>query len=193
MRLLLLCLMSTLALASQNMRLLIFRGDCYEAFFTQHNFTNTECLTLTLSKIVGLSIVAGSFVLKVPQIVKIFKAKSVAGISKSLFYLEIVSLLHQSAYSILKGVAFSIYGDFLIILVQNIIIVGLFWTYSREISAAEKASLTVFFLAYSYLLFSGYRYLSASQWDWIQSTNMAIMVLSKLPQIAQNHRAKSTG
>jgi mannose-P-dolichol utilization defect protein 1 len=80
--------------------LFFFRRDCYELFFTKFDFTNAECLKITISKGLGYAIIAGSAILKVPQILKIVKAGSVEGISKSLFYLETLTLLHAATYSI---------------------------------------------------------------------------------------------
>jgi len=188
--------LATLALAADKelpMRLFIFREDCYKLFFEKHDFTNSACIKLTLSKFVGFGIIAGSSILKVPQIVKIVNAKSVEGISKSLFYLEIVTLLHSSTYSIRQQIPFSIYGESLIILAQNVLIVLLFWVYSKEIPAWEKLVLFVVFSAYSFVLFSGDRFMTPALWGITQSSNMFIMILSKIPQIITNFNAKSTG
>lgn len=70
-----------------------FREDCFKAFFEKYDFSSQECIKLTLSKGIGYAIIAGSFILKVPQIAKILKAGSVEGISRSLFYLETLTLL----------------------------------------------------------------------------------------------------
>ncbi len=79
----------------------IFREDCFDLFFTKFDFfSNKECIAFTISKGLGLAIIAGSAVLKVPQILKIFKSRSVEGISKYMFYTEILMLMHSSGYSI---------------------------------------------------------------------------------------------
>jgi mannose-P-dolichol utilization defect protein 1 len=148
---------------------------------------------VTLSKFIGFGIIAGSSILKVPQIMKIIQAKSVEGISKSLFYLEILTLLHASTYSMKQNIPFSVYGESLIILGQNIIIVMLFWLYSKTIGVAEKAGLFALFTAYSFVLFSGNRFLGEAAWSLVQQSNMFIMVLSRVPQILTNFQNKSTG
>ena len=192
-----LALLASLAWAAKEelpMRLFIFREDCYKLFFEKHDFTNTACIKLTLSKFVGFGIIAGSSILKVPQIIKIVNAKSVEGISKSLFYLEIITLLHSSTYSIRQQIPFSIYGESLIILAQNVLIVLLFWVYSKSIPTYEKLGLFVFFTGYSFVLFSGDRlFMNDALWGITQSSNMFIMILSKIPQIITNYQAQSTG
>ena len=67
----------------------VFREDCFDIFFNKHDFTNVECIKLTISKCIGYAIVAFSAILKVPQILKILKNGSVEGISKFLFYIEV--------------------------------------------------------------------------------------------------------
>jgi hypothetical protein len=54
-----------------------------------------EKLTLVklVSKLVGYGIICVSAILKVPQIMKIMKTRSVEGISKYLFYLDVSLLL----------------------------------------------------------------------------------------------------
>jgi hypothetical protein len=58
----------------------VFTPECY-ANFAQNDFSDTNCLKLTFSKIVGYLIVAGAFGLKIPQIAKIIKNSSVEGIN----------------------------------------------------------------------------------------------------------------
>ena len=68
---------------------LLFSEECFEIFFENNDFTNGECIKLTISRLLGYIIISGAFVLKVPQIVKIVRNKSVQGISKYLFYVEV--------------------------------------------------------------------------------------------------------
>lgn len=65
--------------------------------------------------------------------------------------------MHSSTYSIMEDIPFSVYGESLIILTQNILIVLLFWVYSKSIRVEEKVGLFTFFTGYAFLLFSGYK------------------------------------
>lgn len=187
----------TFAMAQQTpkqFKLFFFREDCFDLYFNKFDFfSNQECLKVTISKGIGFAIIAGSAILKVPQIIKILKAKSVEGISKYLFYTEIIMLIHSAAYSIQANIPFSVYGESLIILVQNTLIVLLFWVYSKEIGGAEKAGLAIAFSAYSFVLFSGDKFVSKDGWENIQRSNLVISLFSRVPQILQNYRNQSTG
>jgi len=74
----------------------IFREDCFDIFFNKKDFLNQECLKFTISKFIGYGIVCGSAILKIPQIIKIMKNQSVEGISKFLFYLEVIIIFLNS-------------------------------------------------------------------------------------------------
>ena len=63
------------------MKFYIFREDCFDKFVNKQDFSDTECIKFTISKAVGLAIVAGSSILKIPQIIKILASGSVEGIS----------------------------------------------------------------------------------------------------------------
>jgi mannose-P-dolichol utilization defect protein 1 len=178
----------------QNFKLFIFREDCFDLFFNKFDFfSNKDCIAVTISKGLGIAIIAGSAVLKVPQIAKILKNKSVEGISKYMFYTEILMLMHSSGYSIQAAIPFSVYGESLIILVQNFLIVLMFWAFSKEIGVAEKIGVFLFFSAYSFVLFSGNTYLDKDMWELVQKSNLGLSLISRVPQIITNFNNKSTG
>ena len=71
------------------MKFYIFREDCFDKFFVVNDFTDQECLKVTISKAIGFAIVAGSGILKVPQILKIVSNGSVVGLSAVSYYIEV--------------------------------------------------------------------------------------------------------
>ena len=127
--------MATLVVATdqpKEFKLFVFREDCFDLFFRKFDFfSDKECIKITASKGIGIAIIAGSAVLKRPQIIKIFNAKSVEGISKYMFYTEILMLINSSGFSIQANIPFSVYGESVIILFQNFLIVLMFWVYSK--------------------------------------------------------------
>jgi hypothetical protein len=110
-----------------------------------------------------------------------------------MIYIETLTLINGASYSIRQKIPFSVYGESLIILAQNAVIVLMFWTYSKSISVLEKIALFFGYLAYSYLLFSGDHYLTQTHWDLVQKSSMFLMVASRVPQIITNFMNKSTG
>ena len=58
---------------------LVLTPQCQKTYFEEKNFLDAQCFKITLSKLLGLTIVFGSVVLKVPQIMKIVKGSSCEG------------------------------------------------------------------------------------------------------------------
>ena len=65
----------------------LIRKDCFEKF-QQFDFADVECIKFTISKGIGLAIVVGAGILKIPQIIKILQASSVEGLSSLTLYIE---------------------------------------------------------------------------------------------------------
>jgi len=88
----------------------IFKQECFDKY-SNGEFIDGACAKHTFSKILGLLIVALSFFLKVPQIVKIFKNWSVQGINPMMYYLETWATIAISSMSIHNNLGYSLYGD----------------------------------------------------------------------------------
>ena len=85
-------------------------------------------------------------IVKVPQIVKILKEKSVYGISFESVILEALVSWFAILYSLFFGNPFSIFGDHIFLLTQNFIIIGLFCVYSKKSMLRSLAPLVLFIL-----------------------------------------------
>ncbi len=75
--------------SADSVKFFVFRADCFEALTDGKKADIADCLKFTISKVLGYAIIAGAGILKVPQIMKIMANKSVHGISKYLFYIEV--------------------------------------------------------------------------------------------------------
>jgi len=111
----------------------IFRHDCYDSF-TRLDFADSSCVSFTFSKVVGFLIVLGAFILKVPQILKILSSGSVEGISAFSYYIETINFISTAGLSIHLGLDFWVYGETLVITVQNLIIILMIWNIEKNIS-----------------------------------------------------------
>ena len=105
-------------------------GDkCYHTFFFEGNFKDIPCLKYTISKGLGYAIVVGSGIMKLPQILKIVMNRDVTGLNAMSFYMECAAFLPSIVYNVLKGYPISTYGENIIILIQNYLLVILYWLY----------------------------------------------------------------
>jgi hypothetical protein len=84
--------------------------------------------------------------------------------------------MQTAAFAISQGIAFSVYGESLIIMVQNFVIIVLIWQYNKDIAIFEKIGVALVFGLYCFVLFQK-GLLSDSHWQLISSSST---VLSKL-------------
>ncbi|TPX60592.1 hypothetical protein PhCBS80983_g01759 [Powellomyces hirtus] len=154
------------------------------------DLTATECIKLFISKVLGFGIVLGGMILKVPQILKIVSAGSTAGISFASYFLETAAYTISLAYNFRSGNPFSTYGEMGFITLQNVAILFLILSYSKNLSGL--LAFLVVYVATSVSLFNP-DIVSTDLLRNLQWATVLIGVASKLPQIWNNYSAKSTG
>lgn len=84
------------------------------------NIHSSECLKLAVSKVLGVGIIAGGAVVKVPQIVSVVSAKSARGLSLSSYLLDTAATAITVAYNVRSGFPLSTYGEMIFLLAQNV-------------------------------------------------------------------------
>uniref|UniRef100_A0A2K5VWS2 Mannose-P-dolichol utilization defect 1 protein n=1 Tax=Macaca fascicularis TaxID=9541 RepID=A0A2K5VWS2_MACFA len=105
---------------------------CYDQLFVQWDLLHVPCLKILLSKGLGLGIVAGSLLVKLPQVFKILGAKSAEGLSLQSVMLELVALTGTMVYSITNNFPFSSWGEALFLMLQTITICFLVMHYRGQ-------------------------------------------------------------
>lgn len=139
-----------------------------------------DCHKFTISKCIGFGIIAGSCILKVPQILKITNSGSVDGIAAISIYSEIFNFTNTIANSVRLQLPFSVYGEGIFIQIQNVAITWLVWKYNKSIKITEKVLFTLAIAVYSFVLFDG-SFLTEEHWGIIASSSMGLTVLSRVP------------
>ncbi|KAL8967244.1 MAG: hypothetical protein Q9197_005530, partial [Variospora fuerteventurae] len=86
---------------------------------------SSPCFSLAVSKLLGLGIIALASVVKVPQILKLARARSAAGVSVLACALETAAYLVTLAYSARQGFPFTSYGETALIAVQDLVVCAL--------------------------------------------------------------------
>uniref|UniRef100_A0A0N4ZR99 Mannose-P-dolichol utilization defect 1 protein homolog n=1 Tax=Parastrongyloides trichosuri TaxID=131310 RepID=A0A0N4ZR99_PARTI len=167
----------------------VFPKNCFEELLINFNIFHKECAPLVVSRALGLAITAGSMMLLLPQILKIFAAKSGRGISLPSQFLALIASAGTAAYSYSSGFVFSQWGDSFFVAFQTAIIIMQIIYYSpyRPYSFAFLA-----FVWAGYLAIVG-DYVSFSILTTIQTLTIPITVISKGIQIYENFNNKSTG
>ncbi|KRX06106.1 hypothetical protein PPERSA_09718 [Pseudocohnilembus persalinus] len=178
-------------LENNNTKFLVFTEKCFNTFFVDNNFAEIPCIKLTLSKTVGLAIVAFSAILKVPQILKIVKSNSTEGLAYSSFYNELILYTFSVAYNLFKGSPFGLYGENVFIAIQNIAILLLFIKLDKQTSKTFMITSLFLYTAISIPLLL--QVIPIWIYQYTMYINMALVAMSRLPQIWTNLKAKSTG
>lgn len=145
-----------------------------------------------LSKLLGTILIVASFGVKVPQIASIVQAKTVKGLSPIKSYTSILSLVLTVVYSVANQHPFTSWGDSFSILLQELIIVALIWTYG------DTSLITEIVYSVTFFIFSGTVATSAMKSRpeklWPMPILASVIALSgALPQILENYANKHTG
>ncbi|KDR82290.1 hypothetical protein GALMADRAFT_240785 [Galerina marginata CBS 339.88] len=171
--------------------------ECYTSLVENLDITDVHCLKYSLSKGLGIGIVVGGSIMKVPQILLITNARSARGLSLEAYILETLSYAITLAYSFRHQFPFSTYGENLFLTLQNILITLLiiFYTPARTLTRTTSSKSQKLILAsLASLLSAGILYLVPTHiLSLLQMTTLPLSLFSKLPQIRQNARSSSTG
>jgi uncharacterized protein with PQ loop repeat len=79
----------------------------------------------------GLGIVVGASLVKLPQILAITKSRSAEGLSNVAYELEEIGLAVMSANGFVMGLPFSAFGEAVFLLLQNTLLIGQIYYYSK--------------------------------------------------------------
>ncbi|EFN76261.1 Mannose-P-dolichol utilization defect 1 protein-like protein, partial [Harpegnathos saltator] len=147
------------------------------------------CFKATLSKILGLCIIGGSLLVKIPQIVKIFQNKSGEGINIFSVLLDLFAITAMVSYSFINGFPFSAWGDGVFLGLQTLAIAVLVMHYNGE---TTKATASLF--AYIAVVLAANSGVTPVYILWAcQTINIPIVLISKLMQAWTNYSNGSTG
>ncbi|XP_011671587.1 mannose-P-dolichol utilization defect 1 protein [Strongylocentrotus purpuratus] len=169
--------------------MLLLPEDCYITFFEDFNFLDIPCLKVALSKGLGLGIIAGSLMVKLPQIGKILASKSGEGLNVLAVLLELAAISSSWAYSFANSYPFSAWGEALFLAVQTVTIAFLCMLYNGN--QAGAVSFLLSYLGIMYVLLSGLTPMSTIA--MLQAGNMPIVIVSKLIQAYTNFSNGHTG
>lgn len=187
---------------ARNLSILLFTEQCHHTFFVDFDFLNVLCLKAAISKMLGIAIIAGSMLVKVPQIVKILNAGSAEGISVASVFLELFAITASLAYSYVKGFPFSSWGEGLFLALQTCSIAAFALLYgsgtvkrgTAEESDGSATHAAIFLAIYStmtYVLMSG---LTDIETLWcLQAANIPVILAGKSLQAFANYRRGNTG
>lgn len=148
------------------------------------------CFKALLSKGLGIGIIAGSVLVKVPQIMKILNNKSAEGLSIISILLDLMAITFHMSYSFVSGFPFSAWGDGTFLAIQTAAIAALVFLYGHK-SAGKSLVFLVLYATLVFVLMGG---ITPAKFLWTaQGFNVPILLTGKLSQAVTNYRNGSTG
>nr|XP_025043921.1 mannose-P-dolichol utilization defect 1 protein isoform X2 [Pelodiscus sinensis] len=147
------------------------------------------CLKILISKCLGIAIVAGSLMVKLPQVFKILKAKSAEGLSFNSILLELLAITGTMVYSVANSFPFSAWGEALFLMLQTVAIGFLAQHFGGR--TAQGISFLVLYFALLALLLSPL--VPQAVVTLLQATNMPAIIISRVLQAATNYHNGHTG
>ncbi|CAK9135357.1 unnamed protein product [Ilex paraguariensis] len=172
------------------MELLGMDFSCVVGSLSNGKFPEKDCLLPLISKLLGYSIIAASTTVKVPQILKILRHKSVRGLSVVAFELEVVGYTIALAYCLHKGLPFSAYGELAFLLIQAIILLAIIYYYSQPMGTTTWIK-ALLYCAVAPTILGGQ--IDPLLFEALYASQHAIFLFAKIPQIWKNFKNKSTG
>ena len=149
-------------------------------------FNDITCWQYTWLKVMGYSIIAAAACLKAPQIVKILNTCSVEGITTYGAYAELFSFANTCFFAIHLKLPLSVYGETVLISIQNAFMVLLLWTFSKTVCRVEKV--IVFSIASTYIYTLLNDGLQEETWTLIASSTICFSLCARVPQIWLNYK-----
>jgi mannose-P-dolichol utilization defect protein 1 len=164
--------------------------ECFESLVVDLDFSNVSCLKLAISKALGLGIVVGSSLVKLPQVLKIAGSGSADGISFLGILLELIAITFSGVYSYSNNFPFSSYGESVFLAIQTTVIGLLVLAFSQG-----KLKAILFGALYAGAVWSLMNpVITPVELLWYgQAANIPMILLGKLIQIMTNFRNGHTG
>ncbi|KAH8925137.1 mannose-P-dolichol utilization defect 1 protein [Atractiella rhizophila] len=162
--------------------------QCYKTLILDVN-PEPECLKHAVSKVLGVGIIAGGSIVKVPQILNILKSRSTKGLSFSSYALDTASLAITVGYNLASSHPFVSYGESFFLLLQNAIILYLLLLYTPPSSRPLPLLTYLLVLPTLFTL----HLLPPSLLRAGLGFTIPLSLSSKLPQISTIYQQRSAG
>ncbi|OEU15698.1 hypothetical protein FRACYDRAFT_143087, partial [Fragilariopsis cylindrus CCMP1102] len=154
----------------------------------------SSCFSQLLTKAVGVAIIFGSMLNKVPIMRNMINSQSAEGMSRNSLYGELIVYANVAMYSHLLGHPFTAYGENVSLLIQNTALIVMTWNFLSKtdspVQLKEKFMIIIGFVLYCIgslnFLPNEYRHL-------LMSTTWPVMLFSRGSQIYETYTVKHTG
>ncbi|RUP47436.1 hypothetical protein BC936DRAFT_145734 [Jimgerdemannia flammicorona] len=161
-------------------------GYCYPILSS--TASDPHCNVLFVSKLLGNIVLLTGTILKIPQISTYLSSKSVAGLSLPALLLEIHGFVIGAVYNVRVKNPFSTYGEGVSLLLQDVIILGLYGLYAKQMGLVSGS-----LFGFMSLGIGLYNQASTSTLQALMGICIPVFALSGITQLLLNYRQKHLG
>ena len=156
-------------------------------------FMSYGCFSQLLTKALGVAIILGSCLNKIPIMLNMMKAKSAAGISRNSLYGEAVVYSCCALYGFLSGHPFTAYGENFSLLCQNVALVILSWQYASTPPGVKNQEKVFVIVGLMVFVFCVLNFLPESQHFMLMSSTWPVMLYARGSQVLETYNVQHTG
>jgi mannose-P-dolichol utilization defect 1 len=146
-------------------------------------------LSKNLSSIISTAIIAGSFALKIPQIITILRNKSAAGVSLSSNLVEALGFAVSASWGYSQDLPFKSYGEAIVILAQVAVVCLLIGFFNKQLLTAIVGLAVVGALGAALTV----GMIPVQIHEALMGVQILFVAFSRGPQIVMNQANKKTG
>lgn len=149
-----------------------------------------ECISLLLAKFLGILIIVFSSTLKLPQIREMINnKKTISMLNETSLFTDLLCVHSIFLYNYHFGYPFSSYGENVIIEIQNIIILFLFF---KEVKShfLRLFSILIILIVTALCLTNS---IPQNIWPYIGNSNTLFLIISRIATIKTNYMQKDVG
>ncbi|KAI8889368.1 mannose-P-dolichol utilization defect 1 protein [Backusella circina FSU 941] len=163
---------------------------CYGSLIEDLNLGDVDCIKYSMSKAIGIAMILGGSIVKIPQILTIVRNQSAEGLSLVSYVLETLSYSITTSYNLRQHNPFSTFGEIMLILIQNVIITMLIFYFS-----GKQGMMAVSLVGVATVLYclNNSAIVPPVLMNSLFAATIPLNMASKVPQIYTNFKNKSTG
>jgi len=155
-------------------------------------FLESNCLSVFITKAIGIAIICFASVNKAPVFFNILNTQSGAGISMGSVYAEMIMYSNAAFYGVLRGNPFTSYGENLIVTLQTLGVVMILWKYKKDpsISTLQRLMAMAVYAMYASAVFT---FLTPEQYHYLHMCNWGALLYARGSQIVSTIFVQHTG
>lgn len=162
---------------------------CLNEMLQWKQLANGPCMLAAFSKVLGIVLIGTMTIGQIPQIVKILRKRSASGVSLLSILLMLQASSSTVAYAIHKRFPVSTWGENIILMHENVVLICLLLRYSKR----ARASLSFLLVFIIYMLVLLWPTIPGKLLWCLYVLSMPAILASRAIQMFKNHKTKDPG